>query len=172
ALLKAVPAPDPARSVPRDLPRGEIPDAAAPPLGCSFHPRCPMAFERCGWEARDLPALFEQHWLTLDEDDYRHERSLIAGLDRLNEPGRRAELVPAKGHTVTDVLALVERIRKARADDPLWRGVRDTRVEGDTVVVEFHEGEDPALRRAGHVDVACHLYRPAPDDEMASLTKR
>src|SRR5690606_19205074 len=117
ALLKAVPAPDPPRSAPRDLPRAAIPDAPAPPLACSFPPRCPMAFERCGWEARDLPALFEQHWLTLDEDDYRHERSLIAGLDRLNEPGRRAELVPAKGHTVTDVLALVERIRKARADD-------------------------------------------------------
>ena len=54
ALLRAIPEPDPRRSVPRDLPRGEVPDAARPPLGCSFHPRCPVAFEVCGWESRDL----------------------------------------------------------------------------------------------------------------------
>jgi oligopeptide/dipeptide ABC transporter ATP-binding protein len=54
SLLKAIPEPDPARSVPRDLPRWEVPDAAAPPLGCPFHPRCPQAFEVCGWESRDL----------------------------------------------------------------------------------------------------------------------
>ena len=54
ALLRAIPEPDPTRSVPRDLPRGEIPDAVAPPLGCRFHPRCPQAFEVCGWESRDL----------------------------------------------------------------------------------------------------------------------
>jgi oligopeptide/dipeptide ABC transporter ATP-binding protein len=34
ALLRAIPEPDPLRSVPRDLPRGEVPDAARPPLGC------------------------------------------------------------------------------------------------------------------------------------------
>ena len=45
ALLRAVPDPGPvARPMARDLPRGEIPDAADPPLGCSFHPRCPAAF--------------------------------------------------------------------------------------------------------------------------------
>ena len=54
SLLRAIPEPDPARAVPRDLPRGEVPDAVAPPLGCSFHPRCPRAFEVCGWESRDL----------------------------------------------------------------------------------------------------------------------
>ena len=51
ALLRAIPEPDPLRTVPRDLPRGEVPDAAQPPLGCSFHPRCPKAFEVCGWES-------------------------------------------------------------------------------------------------------------------------
>ena len=45
ALLRAIPEPDPLRNVPRDIPRGEVPDAAKPPLGCTFHPRCPRAFE-------------------------------------------------------------------------------------------------------------------------------
>ena len=31
SLLRAIPEPDPSRSVPRDLPRGEIPDAVSPP---------------------------------------------------------------------------------------------------------------------------------------------
>jgi len=31
---------------------GEVPSALAPPPGCAFHPRCPLATERC---ARELP---------------------------------------------------------------------------------------------------------------------
>jgi len=35
---------------------GMVPDAAAPPPGCRFHPRCPHAFEPCsGIEPPDLP---------------------------------------------------------------------------------------------------------------------
>src|SRR5439155_110003 len=65
ALLRAIPEPDPARAVARDLPRGEVPDAASPPLGCPFHPRCPRAFEPCGWESRDLRNLLEERWARL-----------------------------------------------------------------------------------------------------------
>jgi len=31
-------------------PKGEIPDAINPPPGCPFHPRCPIAVERCSVE--------------------------------------------------------------------------------------------------------------------------
>jgi oligopeptide/dipeptide ABC transporter ATP-binding protein len=34
--------------------KGEVPSAAKPPPGCHFHPRCPIAVERC---AREVPAL-------------------------------------------------------------------------------------------------------------------
>ena len=40
-----------------DLVRGEVPNPITPPPGCSFHPRCPLANERCRREApllRDL----------------------------------------------------------------------------------------------------------------------
>ena len=48
ALLEAVPRPDPsARHRTRNLPAGEVPDAADPPSGCRFHPRCPAAFGPC-----------------------------------------------------------------------------------------------------------------------------
>jgi oligopeptide/dipeptide ABC transporter ATP-binding protein len=48
-LLEAVPVPDPAarrRKESAPIP-GDVPDAASPPSGCSFHPRCPFATEVC-----------------------------------------------------------------------------------------------------------------------------
>ncbi len=47
ALLSVVPVPDPtARRRPVIL-AGETPDPSNVPSGCRFHPRCPVAFDRC-----------------------------------------------------------------------------------------------------------------------------
>ncbi len=35
-------------------PEGEIPDPINPPTGCAFHPRCPLAIERCAKERPQL----------------------------------------------------------------------------------------------------------------------
>ena len=32
---------------PREGVKGEIPNPIDPPSGCTFHPRCPLVFERC-----------------------------------------------------------------------------------------------------------------------------
>ncbi|NBD31215.1 MAG: ATP-binding cassette domain-containing protein [Alphaproteobacteria bacterium] len=37
-----------------DPPKGEIPDAINPPPGCAFHPRCPLATERCKTEHPEM----------------------------------------------------------------------------------------------------------------------
>ncbi|MBM1221722.1 ATP-binding cassette domain-containing protein [Ponticoccus sp. SC2-23] len=37
-----------------DPPKGEIPDAINPPKGCAFHPRCPIAVERCSRERPEM----------------------------------------------------------------------------------------------------------------------
>src|SRR5687768_2367019 len=47
ALLSATPVPDPGRKKERIVLRGEMPSPLDPPSGCPFHPRCPLAFERC-----------------------------------------------------------------------------------------------------------------------------
>ena len=49
ALQAAVPIPDPAteRTRARLEVAGEVPDAAHPPAGCRFHPRCPLAEDVC-----------------------------------------------------------------------------------------------------------------------------
>ena len=54
ALLSAVPRPDPRVRAERIILRGEVANPAAPPPGCSFHPRCAYATDVCHAE---LPAL-------------------------------------------------------------------------------------------------------------------
>ncbi|WP_299541199.1 ABC transporter ATP-binding protein [uncultured Streptomyces sp.] len=46
ALLAAVPVPDGTGARPQAL-TGEVPDPGSPPPGCRFHPRCPLAVDRC-----------------------------------------------------------------------------------------------------------------------------
>jgi peptide/nickel transport system ATP-binding protein len=49
-LLEAAPKLDGFDRTP-ELPEGEIPDPINPPAGCVFHPRCPLAVDRCKLEA-------------------------------------------------------------------------------------------------------------------------
>lgn len=55
-LIDAVPKPDPSSRRATRLEVGDPPNPAKPPAGCSFHPRCPIAIERCRSET---PALRE-----------------------------------------------------------------------------------------------------------------
>jgi peptide/nickel transport system ATP-binding protein len=152
ALLRAIPEPDPRRSVPRDLPRGEVPDAARPPLGCNFHPRCPRAFEVCGWEARDLKELLERRWAHLAADEYERERVAVPDVGAL-EVATTTLRLPAPG-----LEAVLDRAREEIPDDPFWTGLESVKATGGSVDVRWHEPLEPRLLPAGEVDVECHLY--------------
>jgi oligopeptide/dipeptide ABC transporter ATP-binding protein len=47
ALLSVVPLRDPRQRHEPQILRGEPPDAANVPVGCRFHPRCPIAIDQC-----------------------------------------------------------------------------------------------------------------------------
>jgi len=63
ALLSAVPIPDPGLEAERErqVLRGEVPSPLNPPSGCVFHPRCPLAVERCRGEIPALRQVRPQH---------------------------------------------------------------------------------------------------------------
>jgi oligopeptide/dipeptide ABC transporter ATP-binding protein len=159
ALLAAIPDPDPSRKLPRELLKGEIPDAARPPSGCSFHPRCPAAFEVCGWEARDLVAALENHWLKTAAATYDIERDKIANLDELAAQDEGAAVLrPSARGSAQDLRKLLDEVKSDPANRTFWSGVSAVRDSAGAVEVEFSEGSDPRLRRSGDVEVACHLY--------------
>ena len=54
ALLSVVPRRDPRDRTRPEILKGETPDAVAIPSGCRFHPRCPVAIERCAVEDPSL----------------------------------------------------------------------------------------------------------------------
>src|ERR1051326_1214724 len=63
ALISAVPVVDPDSKRQRIVLPGDVPSPINPPLGCPFHPRCPVAqLPRCQAEAPALREVTRGHW--------------------------------------------------------------------------------------------------------------
>ena len=62
ALLSAVPLMQPGLERNRIILKGDVPSPIAPPRGCRFHTRCPVAFDRCMVEAPQLRQRDPGHW--------------------------------------------------------------------------------------------------------------
>ena len=65
ALLSAVPIPDPKkdRARHRIILVGDVPSPLNPPPGCRFHPRCPIAIERCHQDTPEWREVAKGHWV-------------------------------------------------------------------------------------------------------------
>ena len=62
ALLTAIPTPDPKSEMHRTVLKGDLPNPANPPSGCTFRTRCPLAEKIC---REEIPALLnrgEEHY--------------------------------------------------------------------------------------------------------------
>ncbi len=153
ALLQAIPNPHPERRTKKVLPRGEVPNAIWPPAGCRFHPRCPVALATCGWEGRDVIALLEERWLSPEVA----EREVLAGpVEEWEAYGLIARRDAGKSDPAP-VQVLMQRIVQ-ETGGPLAEAIRDIRVEGNAVVVEFRP---PDLLVPKEIDgrvVECLLY--------------
>ena len=69
ALLSAVPIPDPKkdRARQRIILSGDVPSPKDPPAGCRFHPRCPIAKDRCKVEVPVWREINPGHWVACHE---------------------------------------------------------------------------------------------------------
>ena len=84
ALRSAVPEIDAAARPARVVLPGDPPDASSPPPGCVFHPRCPLAVDRCKTEVPRLRAAAPGRLVAC----HRAEEVLAASARGTLDPGR------------------------------------------------------------------------------------
>ncbi len=155
SLLEVIPVPDPEARKELVEVKGEVPSPVDPPLGCRFHPRCPKAFEACGWEGRDLMVYVDTVLKSQNPEDV-----LVKAFEDAEIEGFHARIwvdSPEQGLEIRERLdAMVQREREAK---PLFKAIRQTRLEEDALVVEFEGVEEPQLKEMGEDHtVACLLY--------------
>ncbi len=63
ALMSAIPIPKPNLQRERIILKGEVPSPLDPPSGCRFHPRCPVALEKCSIEEPKFDEYTDDHWV-------------------------------------------------------------------------------------------------------------
>jgi len=174
ALVAAVPTPDP-DAPDRDVTlSGDVPDAASPPSGCRFHPRCPQVIQP---EQYDLD---QEHWRAVmdlrmavaerdvDRQSLR-ELAVAEGVaddpDAVGEAGIRTAL--REEFSLPDELGddAADRVLSAALDDV---AAGDVAAADERLADEFGtvcEREDPT-EQATDADhpAACHLH----DDSVAN----
>jgi len=62
ALMSAIPIPNPRLKRQRTILKGDVPSPLNPPKGCRFHPRCPVAIEKCAQEEPPFLEVGPDHW--------------------------------------------------------------------------------------------------------------
>jgi oligopeptide/dipeptide ABC transporter ATP-binding protein len=104
ALVSAAPAPDPLaqRERRRVMLIGDAPSPINVPSGCPFHPRCPLAIDRCTTEVPALVPAVDGHAVACHVTNADPTLSGSALLERISPPGKPLGHAPAR-------LPLIER---------------------------------------------------------------
>lgn len=148
ALVSVVPVPDPDRRRKRIILKGERPDPSDIPPGCRFHPRCPVAFERCGWTSEEV--LEELSGLMKTE-------SVENPLAKAHRDGDHAFFLPgASAALASTIRGLVE----SRSDEiRALKAIRTVEADDGGLRVTLHDFAEPTLKVViPEVKVSCHLF--------------
>jgi len=119
ALLSAVPVPDPTHKHGRVSIKGEIPSAIDVPLGCRFRPRCPKAFNECGFQGNDLV-----DWLMGEEkfNDQKHPMSRHIG--ELHPDGFSLVIMIKPGGSASKVKDFfISKIAELKDKNPMFQAI-------------------------------------------------
>ncbi len=148
ALTSVVPVPDPDRRHVRIILKGERPDPSNIPPGCRFHPRCPVAFEPCGWTSEEVVSDLKEIAAA--------SNPVPKFLDsvKMDDPGAFViSMFPAEAETWLreQIATKAEQYRGLKAIQSMERS------DGG-LQVRLHDSREPTLKSvAPSVRVACHL---------------
>jgi oligopeptide/dipeptide ABC transporter ATP-binding protein len=161
ALLSAVPIPDAKTKRERIILQGEVPNLIDPPRGCRFHPRCPAAFEACGWSTREVKESFTS---TLLSGRYP-TLSRLPTIQSEVETGDLTFEVRINGNLTQNDLADIKKAIEAEiaTGNRALKAIKEIQVDGSqsgsTITVNLHAFKAPSLTLVkGQHSVACHLY--------------
>ena len=153
ALMSAVPIAGQKRT--RTVLRGDPPNLIEPPLACRFHPRCPVAFEICGWDAAEIA------------EDLNY---ILTG-KYFTTFGDALEIAPEEDGTVTVVgttaaQAIQDAIDQEKEDIRSLTGIKSVTAAEGKVVLVLQDPVEPAMYTLPDGrEVKCLLYRPGADAE-------
>lgn len=139
-----------------DFIAGTPPDLTNVPMGCRFHPRCPYAFEMCGWASGELADFFG--WRT---SELRANGVNLPEIDQVvfEEPWQL--VVRPKDDTSPEALAeAIRTLVASRKGELLYlKAVNSVDLKGRRVVIRLHEGRMPELIGEGPHKAACWLLQ-------------
>ncbi|MCG3107953.1 putative ABC transporter ATP-binding protein [Metallosphaera sp. J1] len=143
ALISSVPRPEPGSARKRIILRGDPPNLINPPRGCVFHPRCPMAFEKCGWTLdeimEDINYLIQGKYYNLFE-----KASVVIEGDKMYVRNANVEVLRKVINEEKD------KIRSLTS-------IMDVMEDGEIRISEF---EEPRLfKESDNREVACLLFK-------------
>ncbi|MGC9071698.1 MAG: oligopeptide/dipeptide ABC transporter ATP-binding protein [Acidilobus sp.] len=147
ALISAVP--EVGKLMRRIILKGDVPSLVSPPKGCRFHPRCPVAIEKCGWTADEVAEALMRVLETRYPD--------LASRARVRPVSESA--LEVRGLSASEVKDVVSR------EAELSRGliaVSSVTEQGGRVIVNVAPYEEPRMASITRDHfAACHLVRPS-----------
>ncbi len=158
ALMSSVPVIGETKT--RSILRGDPPNLIVPPLACRFHPRCPVAFEPCGWSAEEVAEDLEflltgKYYGTFGE-----------GVSLTTE-GERTIIIQG----TTDVQRIQELVSLENEDVRSLKSVQAIDVANGTSVVRLYEPVEPEMYPSlDGREVKCLLFRPEGTVTAANLS--
>jgi len=128
--------------------QGDPPNLITPPKGCTFHPRCPVAIDTCGWTADEVAADLEY----LAQGKY---------FDKLGD-GTKIEIKNERTVAITgsDVTTITEVVNAEKQVSRSLSSVATIGIVDGVLELKLKDYEIPALYRQndGRL-VSCLLYQ-------------
>lgn len=155
ALIASIPIPDPMLRKDRKGIEGEVPSPINPPSGCRFHPRCALAFEKCGWTPSEIVTSLDKSFQKREDDGALEPRMV----ETVTIEGSEIRLKVMEG-SVDKVRVFLDRVFAEGSEEFRgYRAIDSVTKDGNSIALRLHPFVEPELKEvaSGHL-VSCHLY--------------